>query len=114
MKTAKILGWCVVVAGIWEALAPFILGYSSVAAGLWNAMIVGVVLVILAVIAVYAQKPSIVKTMEWTNSVLGLWLILAPFILGYSATGAAKVNDISVGIVVIILAVWAALSAGKE
>jgi hypothetical protein len=113
MKTARTLGWCVVVAGIWEALAPFILGFSSQPAALWNAMIVGVVLIILAVIAVYSQKPSTVKTMEWINACLGLWLCLAPFILRYTV-GSAKGNDITVGVIVIVLAVWAALVAGKE
>ncbi len=112
MKTARTLGWCVVIAGIWEALAPFILGFSSIPVALWNAMIVGVVLIVLAVIAVYSQKSGTVKTMEWINAVLGLWLILAPFILGYTASPRA--NDITVGVIVIVLAVWAALVAGKE
>ncbi|NMC12423.1 MAG: SPW repeat protein [Chloroflexi bacterium] len=112
MKTARTLGWCVVVAGVWEALAPFILGFSSIPAALWNAMIVGIVLIVLAVIAVYSQKSGTVKAMEWINACLGLWLVLAPFILGYTA--GPRANDITVGIIVIVLAVWAALVAGNE
>jgi len=45
--------------------------------------------------------------------VLGVWLIIAPFLLGYSALAAALWNDIIVGIVVVVLAGWAALAMGR-
>jgi hypothetical protein len=42
-----------------------------------------------------------------------VWLILAPFTLGYSAIVAALWNDIIVGVVVIVLATWAATAFGR-
>jgi hypothetical protein len=44
----------------------------------------------------------------WLVTLLGLWLIIAPFTLGYTATGAAMWNEIIVGIVVALCAGWAA------
>jgi uncharacterized membrane protein len=107
MKRAKTLNWLVAVAGLWEILAPFILGYSVTAVAMWNAIIIGVVLIVLAVIAALHEQVSVDRTLDWVNAALGLWLILAPFILGYSAVAAAMWNDIVVGLIVIVLAVWA-------
>ncbi|MEW5718865.1 MAG: SPW repeat protein [Chloroflexota bacterium] len=44
----------------------------------------------------------------WLVTLLGLWLIIAPFTLGYSATASAMWNEIIVGIVVAACAGWAA------
>lgn len=40
------------------------------------------------------------------NIVLGAWLVISPFILGYSGNGAALWNDIIFGVVILLLA-WA-------
>jgi len=40
---------------------------------------------------------------RWLNLVLGIWLILAPPVLGYRAP-AAHVNDVAVGIAVAVVA----------
>ncbi len=42
---------------------------------------------------------------NWLNVLLGLWLIVAPFLIGYSKTSAGALwNDIIVGLAVGILA----------
>jgi len=110
MRTANTLNWLIALAGVWEILAPFILGYADVSTALWNAIIVGIVLIILAVWAALTNDASTEKNLSWVNAVVGLWLVLAPFILGYAVITAALWNAIIVGIVVIILAVWAAMS----
>jgi hypothetical protein len=115
MKTVKTLSWLVVLLGIWEVLAPFILGYSSKAGALWDAIILGIALIILAGWAALSNQDSTVKALEWINVALGVWLIIAPFVLGYYyiAIVAAIWNDIIVGIVVAVLAMWAALTIGR-
>jgi len=108
MKTIKTLSWLVVVLGVWEVLAPFILGTSRSAGALWDAIILGIALVILAVWAALSNQVTTVKSLSWINAVLGLWLIVAPFIVRYSGVAAALWNDIIVGILVAVLSVWAA------
>ncbi|MCL6450535.1 MAG: SPW repeat protein [Acetobacteraceae bacterium] len=46
--------------------------------------------------------------MGWIPMVLGLWLIAAPFVLGYSRLTTALWNDVIVGIVVAATS-WLAL-----
>jgi hypothetical protein len=49
------------------------------------------------------------KILSWANFVLGLWLIIAPFALGYSSVPAATWNSVIVGIVVAVLSIIRAL-----
>ncbi len=114
MKTARTLSWVVALFGLWEVIAPFLLGYSAVGAALWDAIIIGVVLIVLAGWAALVDQEGTIKSLSWVNAVLGLWLIIAPFILTYSGTAAAMWNDIVVGLVVAVLAAWAALSLGRS
>ena len=66
---------------------------------------------------VFPDRTIVIDTahghLEWINAVVGVWLILAPFILGYTAIVAALWNDIIVGVVVIVLATWAATAFGR-
>ncbi len=95
-----------VIAGLWLILAPFILGYSDFAPAFWNDVIVGVLILASAFAATrtYSPNPS------WMNVVLGVWLILAPFMLNYDGYRAALANDLCVGLLVGILALLAALA----
>ncbi len=45
---------------------------------------------------------------NWLNAVLGIWLILSPFILGYADLSSAAWNGIIVGIVLAVVAGWVA------
>ncbi|MCD6291704.1 MAG: SPW repeat protein [Anaerolineae bacterium] len=112
MKTAKALSWVIAVAGAWEVIAPFILKYTSTGSATWNAIIIGLAIVILGVWAALSAAESTVKNLNWVNAVLGAWLIIAPFILSYSHTTTAMWNNIIIGVIVLALAAWAAVTAG--
>jgi uncharacterized membrane protein HdeD (DUF308 family) len=114
MATHKTLNWLVGLAGLWEVIAVFILGYTASPAALWNALIVGVALLVLGVWAALSNREATDKTLDWINVIIGAWLIIAPFILGYTAIAAAMWNDIIVGIVVIVFEVWAATTLGRQ
>ncbi|MER3406665.1 MAG: hypothetical protein C4289_17095, partial [Chloroflexota bacterium] len=46
----------------------------------------------------------------WLNVILGLWLIISPWVLGYTTTTAAFYNALIVGVLVAVFALlgWAA------
>lgn len=50
---------------------------------------------------------------NWFNLVLGVWLVIAPFVLGYSNKPAALWNDIILGLAVGVLAYIGATSSRK-
>lgn len=96
-------------AGVWVVIAPFALGYAdSGAFAFWNDILVGAAIALLAL-------PRVVRTRRapWlsvANVVLGAWLVLAPFLVGYRETTPAAVgNDVIMGIMVVILSGTSAL-----
>lgn len=97
--------WVNLVLGVWLFIAPMLgVGAATgVAAG--NAYILGALVVIFSVWAL--ARPE--KWEEWVNLVLGVWIIIAPFILGfYSESVGAAWNHVIVGIIIAADAVWAA------
>lgn len=54
------------------------------------------------------------KQLAWVNVVLGVWLIVAPYVLGYSTASTALWNDIIIGVVVAIVALVGALGGQKS
>lgn len=100
-----------IAAGLWLLAAPFLLGYGAVTAAVTNAIVVG--LAVLGLAWYRTANPAKGTGASWTNATLGGWLILAPFVLGYSATGAAVANDIIVGLIVLTLGAVSAV-AGKK
>jgi SPW repeat-containing protein len=47
----------------------------------------------------------------WVALVVGLWLIAAPFALGYSGTFQAAANDVVLGVLIAASSLWIALKA---
>lgn len=108
-STVKGVSGTNIAAGLWLIAAPFVLAYTGVTAALWNAILVGLAVLILAWVRV--ANPLQYEASSWTNVVLGIWLLIAPFALGYSATTAAMTNDIIVGLIVAALGTWSALAS---
>lgn len=101
-KTVSTLSGINIIAGIWLFISPFILAFSGVGTALWNTLIIGVAVTIMAIVRV--TNPLQYEGVSWMNFVLGIWLILAPFILGFSWVAAALWNSVILGAIVLILA----------
>lgn len=114
MSTSKAFGWVTAAAGVWEILAPFIIGYSAVTGGLVDAVVLGGVLLALGLWTALSRSEGTIQGLSWINAVLGVWLVVAPFIVGYSGNAGAMVNDIIVGAVVLVVEVWGALAVGSH
>lgn len=83
--------------GIWLITSPFIFSYTSGA--VINSVVLGILVSALAV--VHLSMPN-QMWVSWLIGISGLWLVLAPFILGFTES-AVLWNELSVGIVVTIL-----------
>lgn len=96
------------VLGAWLILSPWALGYSGEMMAMWNFVAVGVLLLATALGAIFLPR----AWEEWTESALGLWLVVSPWILGFAAIEAAKVNAVLSGLVVLVLSLWALQDEG--
>lgn len=50
------------------------------------------------------QRATQVRTASGVDVLAGLWLVIAPFALNYSANGGSLTNDVVIGVAVLILA----------
>src|SRR5215813_3702477 len=66
--------------GVWLLISPWVLEHQAEATSTGNAVILGVLIALAAVIALFRVK----AWEEWTNVVLGVWLVVSPWILGFS------------------------------
>ena len=106
-----------VLAGIWLIAAPFWLGYAGLERALANDVAVGVAIVVLGLVR--AGAPLRNEALSWIVATLGVWLVAAPFVLATTrdpdvpGVAAAFWNDLLVGILVIVLASWSALTTRR-
>lgn len=118
--------WVNLILAIWLFISPWVLQFGSnvapavvgpqgnaavppaaavvgnpAAAG-WNAWILGVVIFLVAASAL--ARLSLWQ--EWVNLILGIWLFIAPWALGFSNLANAAWDHWIVGVLVFLFALW--------
>ncbi len=102
--------------GVWLIASPWALGFTDIPYALWNAYGLGAIVAVAAAAALLAFH----EWEEWVSMVLGVWLVISPWILGFAATAfaaevatvyAATWNFVFAGALVIGLASWATWDA---
>lgn len=102
--------WASFVLGLWLAVSPWIFGYADdLHAATSNAAFVGIALALGSHFQVSLDE----CTAQWLNLAAGMWLVAAPFALGFGSMGVPSANCIAVGTLVIALAA-SALSLDKQ
>ncbi|MBB3353815.1 hypothetical protein CO660_17835 [Rhizobium sp. L9] len=89
-----------IVAGLALLISPWLLGFAAESGAAWNAWIVGAAIALIAAAALYAFY----EVEEWVNLVLGVWAVVAPWVLGFAAVTAAMWVHLIVGVVVAVVA----------
>ena len=89
-----------VVLGLCLVFAPWALGFTSEMAATRNAWIVGAAIALIALGALFAFR----EWEEWVNLALGVWAILAPWLLGFATVAAALYAHVIIGLIVGLLA----------
>ena len=94
------------VLGLWLVISPWALSYTMAAVPTWNAIIVGVIIAVAAIAAIVAFH----TWEEWVNIALAVWLIASPFALDYASHATVLWNQLIVGVLVGLLALWTVLT----
>jgi hypothetical protein len=102
-----------VLAGFWLAFSPWVLGFASTEpTGRWNDLILGIVIALFAFVrGMIAYRAA---WLSWLNALLGAWVMASPWVLGFHVSYAARWNNILLGLAVIVLACWSALSTDRD
>jgi hypothetical protein len=89
--------WANLILGVWLIIAPFLLDFGGTdSRAAVNAYVMGVGVTIFAVAALY--RPPTWE--EGINLAIGIWLIIAPFVLGYTGLTMATWIHVIVGLLV--------------
>jgi hypothetical protein len=97
-----------VLAGIWLIISPWVLSFSTLPVAVWNMVLVGIAVLILAAIRLGTTQTT---GLSWVNFILGLWLIISPFVLNFRDASTPMGNAIFLGILVGCFSLWAALAS---
>jgi hypothetical protein len=96
-----------VLLGLWLIAAPWVLGYAGSPA-MWNEVLAGIAVAAVAIVTLI--NPVRLAKVSWVNVALGVWLLIAPFVLQHGpplavveGVSPALWNDIFVGIFVVVL-----------
>jgi len=81
-------------------LSPFVIGYFPNLMASWNAWLSGIVVLALATAA--KQSPS--DWPEWMTAAAGIWVILSPWVIGFSSQTDAKITHILTGFSIAVIA----------
>jgi SPW repeat len=107
--------WAMLVLAVWLFISPWVLGFAGTAApeieggaaaggttAAWNAWIAAVIVAVLSI----AAAVRFAEWEDWVNGILGVWLVVAPWALGFAALTAAAWNHVVVGVLIAALAAW--------
>ncbi len=93
--------WCSWGLGIWLLISPWALRFDLDSGATRVAVITGILIILTEMLTLsFFQSWE-----EWVNVVLGLWLLVASWVVGI-ATSAAVRNFVIVGLLVLILAAY--------
>ncbi|HEX7052419.1 MAG TPA: SPW repeat protein [Burkholderiales bacterium] len=91
--------WAIFALALWLAVSPWLLDYAWHAGATANAALAGLALALAA-----HFEASCELAVDWLNLGAGLWLLAAPFLLGFDAVALATATSLSVGAAVTALA----------
>lgn len=98
-SNAKLCDVANLLLGAFLVISPWIFGFSIGTAST-NAMICGLIIVVLS----FAALALFATWEEWLNLIIGLWLIVSPWVLGFTGISAALNVHVVVGFLVALLA----------
>jgi hypothetical protein len=105
MKKNRWQDWLNMLLGAWLFASPWLLKYADdLPRAAWSAWISGAAIVLFAAFALYIPKAA----EEIVNALLGVWVAVSPWVLGFAANRDVTTNAIFVGVLVALLAIWAA------
>jgi heme/copper-type cytochrome/quinol oxidase subunit 3 len=109
MATQKsIPDWINLVLGVLLFISPWLLGFADMELAAINAWIAGGIVIALAVSALVSFR----QWEEWVNIVVGLWVAVAPWILGFTGLTGPRWGHLALGLLIALVAAWRLWASG--
>jgi phosphoglycerol transferase MdoB-like AlkP superfamily enzyme len=106
--------WLTAVVGAWLIVSPWILKFPTLEGMLATFAILNFALAGLATLAFAAAALASYRLWEeWADIVIGLWLVVSPWVLQLTVSPLAKWNAVITGLIIIVTAAWT-LAEGRQ
>ena len=92
--------------GLWVVLSPWVVGFQGITTAMATAVILGIVLIAVSLGATFAAR----AWEDWLEGIVGVLLIIAPWVMGFSGQHDAMMATLISGIVILVLALWTLLT----
>lgn len=99
--------WVSLVLGVILFITPWIFATTRNGSSSWDAWVVGVLTVILALWALASLSTATIA--QWISLILGIWLFLSPWILGFATVSVAAWVAWIIGVLFVIVNGWTLL-----
>jgi hypothetical protein len=90
-----------IIVGLWVLISSFVLAFAQYAVPMWNNIAVGGAIALCAVCRLSGRNTM---GWSWLNVLLGAWLIISPFVLGFANLVTPLWNNIICGVITLIIA----------
>lgn len=108
--SGRSLSLAVVLAGLWQIVAPFLLAFADEQIATRNALGAGIALVLFGGLSAYGHgRWSKTAVFDWLACLTGFWLLLSPFVLNYREVASAFWSAILIGLFSVVVAGFAAV-----
>lgn len=99
--------------GLYCAVSPWILHYTTSQPDLMtHNLIVGIAIGLLAL--GFTAAPARMYGLSWAMCALGVWMIVAPWVVGDSPDAGVVVNNIIIGALALVLGAMCAFTAARS
>ncbi len=107
--------WANLLLGLWIFILPWAVRHpmaDGAAAGslMWNFWVAGLAVAVLALTALVAYQ----AWAEWVNLILGAWLLISPWALGFSSATLVTWNAVIFGVLIAAFAGWKLIPESSE
>ena len=94
--------WVNLVLAVLLFISPWVFGFSLEPYPAWNAWISAIVIFVVAIGALSAFR----EWEEWLNLIAGIWVVVAPWVVAFSAITNAVWAHVVLGLLVAAAAAW--------
>lgn len=82
--------------------SPWVFGFGTEQPAAINAHVVGAIIAVIALMELFVFQ----AWEELVGGLLGAWLVVSPWVLGFSGSDTAVLTHVVAGIAAIVLAIW--------
>src|SRR5262245_36838287 len=94
--------WIYVFLGVLLFLSPWVLEFYRDRVPAWNAWIAAPFIALAAIAAIYAFE----IWQDWLLALLGIWVLVSPWALGFASNSTALWTHIAIGLLMVAFAAW--------